>query len=259
MHRKRLTKNEIENIYNNKAQYENLNNEGKILFHVINFRQTSADESLDFLLNTVDYDIKTFKKQEKYYVRGMDEEDIAQECRYMLLKAIEHYDPFRGHDFVNYCRMLFKGRLITLLKESLFYKNIPLNFSASIHESIYTDGEGNSLTYEEIIPIGSMTFLDELCEIESIKILEDKLNNNLSDLESNAFSLYNKRYTYAEISEQLKITKKSVGNAIQRVKTKIPSIFQEERYEAKKRELAKKKGNNTIKKNIKDKKNKPKK
>lgn len=226
--KKKLTKKEISNILSRKVIFDNLPENGKILYHIGKFRDLKEESSFSYLLSVVKQDIDNLKNNDKIFIKGYDADDIDQECRIMLVAAIDKYDPERGHDFRSYCRLLFKGRLISLLQETRRQKHIILNFSVSLSQSVYSDNDGNVVTYEDIIKTEDMDFLDFLCAKEYENMIKDKLNCNLSDLESSVYDAYISGYSYKEGSVLLNINKKSFGNAVQRVKTKIPEIFKDE-------------------------------
>lgn len=224
--RKFLTQKQIGNILANNVEYKDLDDAGKTLFHIGRYRRFEDNKSFEFLLKVVDKDISVFKM--KWHIKGLDEDDIYQECCLQVVRAIQLFDPSRNNDFRSYCRILFTGKLNSLMNDVERLKNRPINFSHSLQAPVSTDLEGNSVCFEDIIPNSDSSFLDDLCYEEYISSLEDKLYSNLSDLEAKAFALYLHKYPYKEIADILRKNRKSIGNAIQRVKTKIPVIFSED-------------------------------
>ena len=53
----------------------------------------------------------------------------------------------------------------------------------------------------------------------------DKINDTLTDFESEVFSLYISGFKYDEIALALDKDKKSIDNAIQRIKLKIKKVL----------------------------------
>lgn len=242
MHRKKkLTNQEIKNILENKVKLENLDENGEIFYHIVSYRKNRDDKSFVFLQKIVQIDIDNITKNDHYFIKGFERDDIEQECYIMLVKAIEAFDPLRGGDFRSFCRLLFRGRLISLLQESRRYKNIVINYSCSLHQPVYSDQEGNVITYEDLVSEDDFDFLDQLCLKEYYESMKDKLNEGLSELESDVYGLYLDGLTYKEGSDELGINKKSFGNAIQRVKSKIGSIFDEDIKEDEKKRNERKK------------------
>lgn len=228
MRRKKLSVQEIKNIENEKCDYASLDDNGKEFYHVVNFRKKACEESFVYLKNLVQQDIDNLIENDHYFIKGFEKDDINQECYIMLVKAAEAFDPLRGGDFRSYCRLLFKGRLISLLQESRRYKNIVINYSCSLSQPVFSDQEGNVITYEDLVSSNDFDFLDQLCLNEYYKNTIDKLDDGLSDLESGVYKLYLDGMSYREGSDSLGINKKSFGNAVQRVKSKISIIFEDE-------------------------------
>lgn len=242
MRRKRkLSDQEISDILEGKADLEKLDEHGQVYYHIVNYRKTKDEKSFVFLQKVVQPDIDNITNNDHYFIKGFERDDIEQECYIMLVKAVEAFDPNRGGDFRSFCRLLFRGRLISLLQESRRYKNIVINYSCSLHQPVYSDQEGNVITYEDLVSEENFDFLDQLCLKEYYESMKDKLNDGLSELESDVYELYLEGLTYNEGSKELGINKKSFGNAIQRVKSKIGNIFEEDiRVEEKKQNARKK-------------------
>ena len=54
----------------------------------------------------------------KYYVPGLDVEDIAQELRVVLLKAQRTYNPDKGAKFITYLYKMFDSRIKNILRDT---------------------------------------------------------------------------------------------------------------------------------------------
>lgn len=225
---KKLSKQEIEDILEEKANLEDLDENGKIFYHILKYRRYKDEQSFVYLQKIVQQDIDNITNNDHYFIKGYERDDIEQECYIMLVKSIDAFDPNRGGDFRSFCRLLFRGRLISLLQESRRYKNIVINYSCSLHQPVYSDQEGNVITYEDLVSSEDFDFLDQLCLKEYYESMKDKLNEGLSELECEVYERYLDGFTYKEGSEELGINKKSFGNAIQRVKSKIGLIFEDD-------------------------------
>ena len=226
-HRK-LTEKETKSIREGKVKLEDLEENGKVFYYVVKYNKEHDEKSFTFLKKIVQSDIDNITNNDHYFIKGFEKCDIEQECYIMLVKAIEAFDPDRGGDFRSFCRLLFRGRLVSLLQESRRYKNIVMNYSCSLQQPVYSDQEGNVITYEDLVSCDNFDFLDQLCLKEYYESMKDKLNDGLSELESDVYEKYLDGLTYKEGSEELSINKKSFGNAIQRVKSKIGNIFEED-------------------------------
>lgn len=239
--RKNLTPKEIESILEGKSNFDDLSDNGKVFYHVVNFRDNGSEASFKYLMEHVKPIIDRLKSGNKYFIKGNDAEDIEQECNIQLISAANSYDPYKNPDFKGYCIIKFHGRIVSLLQESTRYKNIPLNFAQSIHQPLFEDGDGTPFTYEETLHSEELNFLEQLCLAEYHSGLTGRLNDGLSELEERVFELYIHGYSYQEGSILLQINKKSFGNAIQRVKGKIIEIFQEDIEKEKEKKRTRKK------------------
>ena len=75
----------------------------------------------------------------------------------------------------------------------------------------------------EIAPDPSDTIVNK----ETFLNIKSKIISILSDFEQQVLDYHLCGYTYTQIATALEVEPKSVDNAMQRIKTKIPSIIQE--------------------------------
>lgn len=239
--KKLLTEKEIESIIDGTAEYDSLDENGKVFYHVVKFRADGKEKSYIYLQKVVTPDVENIISSEQFHIKDYDDDDIRQECWIMLIEAAEKFNPRRG-DFRSFCRLLFKGRLVTLLKKSRRKKNVVNNYATSMSQAIIEDNDGHPITYEDIIPSQELNFLKQLCVQEYHNLLVERLNDGLSELERDSFLCHLDDLTYKEAAEELGVTKKCYGNALQRGKSKISSLFEKEIEEHKKKRKKKPKG-----------------
>jgi RNA polymerase sporulation-specific sigma factor len=173
-------------------------------------------------------EIKKMQDKSNLWVFGYDRDDIEQECGFMLLKAIKNYCPSRCKNFRFYVRILFKGRIISLIQESKRYKNVTLNVCASLDDNAFRDNDGNNYSLYELIPESEELLMDLIVDKDYFGQLKFKIYEYLTQMEKQIFDLYLESYSYEDISKILGCQTKSVDNAIQRAKNKIPIIMQNE-------------------------------
>ena len=133
-------------------------------------------------------------------------EDLEQEGIWGLYSAVESYDPSRGIPFDAFAVMCIKRKMYTY--SSRFIKNVPN----------YVDEIDNVSSEEK--------FEEDILDRAEISDIFGKLKDTLSDLENNVLVLYLQELSYAEISDKLSITEKSVDNAMSRVKVKLKKLFE---------------------------------
>ena len=158
----------------------------------------------------------------KYYMSGMEKDDIFQEGMIGLYNAIKDYNS-KKTSFKNFAILCVSRRIISLLKSSNRQKHIPLNSSLSL-DSISSDEQYNSMIDAIKAPSDhnpEAIFITN----ETLDLYEQKIIDALSILELKVFKQYLNSMSYDDIATTLNINKKSVDNAIQRIKKKLEAIL----------------------------------
>lgn len=198
----------------------------KEICEVVDRAKEGDEEAYNFLLSFVQPDIK--KLQSKLWVFGYEEDDIFNECGITLLDAIANFDPSRCKKFRIYVRHLFRRRIVSLIQRSKRHKNVTLNISASLDCQVYEDDEGNMYSLYDLIPSNDELLSERIERREYCDALKAKMYRDLTKKEREVFELYLEDLSYEEIASKLSIDAKSVDNAIQRVKNKIPRVMKDE-------------------------------
>ena len=142
-----------------------------------------------------------------YFLAGGDSEDLIQEAMFGLLSAIRSFDSTRDASFRTFAEVCIRNRIRSAVTSASREKHTPLNRSVSMEEHAnqfrpQTGPEENLIGREE--------------EEERLA----GLNRRLSPLEQNILSLYLEGCSCPEIARQTGRSKKSVDNAIQRIRRK---------------------------------------
>ncbi|MBR3792152.1 MAG: sigma-70 family RNA polymerase sigma factor [Clostridia bacterium] len=158
----------------------------------------------------------------KYYMSGMEKDDIFQEGMIGLYNAIKDYNhPQKS--FKNFAILCISRKIISLLKASNRQKHIPLNTSLSL-DVITFDDKYNKMV-ENLISHDDHNPESIYINNETLNLYEKKINEVLSELELKVFECYISGMSYLDISEYLNINKKAVDNAIQRIKKKLEAAL----------------------------------
>ncbi len=190
-------------------------------------RESESEEAFIQLQSFLASYISLFGK--RYRIRGCDSEEIEQECLYALrYKAIEDFNPERGK-FKSFAILCIKRHLFSLIKGNNQQKRRVLNQSLSLDEDRSEDGEHLSLS--SIITENEMSVRDRMIKSESSKLRQSLLMSKLSKLEQEVFRLYIKQFRYDEIVNSLKkifprkkLSKKTVDNSLQRIRSKAQEM-----------------------------------
>ena len=173
----------------------------------------------------LEYIIKKYKnfvkaKAKSYFLIGADKEDIIQEGRIGLYKAVRDFDASKTNSFKGFADICITRQIITAIKTATRQKHIPLNSYISLNKPVYD--EESERTLLDIIATSIVTDPEELIiSKEELKHIESKMNELLSDLELQVVEYYLNGKSYQYIADKLKRDVKSIDNALQRVKRKL--------------------------------------
>lgn len=183
------------------------------------FQANDGDKNaLEFLLHK--YKELVNIKISRYFIIGAEKDDIFQEGMIGLYKAIKNFNNTKESSFKSFANLCIERQLITAIKTSNRQKNMPLNSSISLNSSAYENNDDS----EDLIEIfDSNTIEDPLETItkkEYYRMIETKIQENLSNFEKKVLNSYAMGESYTKIAERLSAPVKSVDNAIQRIRKK---------------------------------------
>ena len=159
----------------------------------------------------------------KYFLQRAEYEDLLQEGRIAIYRAVQSYDC--GHPFEHFVRMCIKRRIIDTLRSHNRRKHSGFNSAYSLNSNLADDNEH---TFLERMPSGSDPAQTVMDVQEARSIIKD-LTKNLSEMERQVFAYYFVAgYKQQDLVKTLGIKPKALDNAIQRIKKK--STLFKERY-----------------------------
>ena len=135
-----------------------------------------------------------------------------------LLTAIRSYDPERDASFRTYAEICIKSRLLTAVRAAQGGKHAPLNHSISYEPPLF-DGTSAHLFSSTESPE------DVVIGREELKERLDALKGQLSELEAQILTPYLSGLSCGEIARRVGRSRKSVDNAIQRIRRKMARSF----------------------------------
>jgi len=153
----------------------------------------------------------------KYFLPRADYDDLIQEGRIAIYRAVLSYDTKLDIPFLHFLRMVIKRKLIDSLRKYTRQKHINLNDAYSLNNVISESEETSflSLLADGEDPATKVIANDEACS------MIHGLNKDLSNLERLVFDHYFLQgFKQREVSERLGLPAKSLDNAIQRIKRK---------------------------------------
>lgn len=147
----------------------------------------------------------------RYNISGLEPDDLTQEGLLGLLSAVKSYKTDKGASFNTYAAVCINRRIVTLLKRSGNSKKKALNNYVSLDD----DEVVRSMTEGGVNP--EEMFIDR----ENLSDLEKSISIWLSEKEKRVLELYIAGESYGGIGAALGLSKKSVDNALQRIKRKL--------------------------------------
>lgn len=202
------------------------------IVRIVNKAKGGDEKSFKQLLKLVESDLR--KIAGHFYILGGDREDVMQELRLGVFKAINSYDCTKDTTFKNFCvNLVCKRHLATAISSAKRMKNSVLNDSISLDAPIILGDDGNLQTLADFIPEKQNPY-DESPECDLVRdiIVREEFNLNskrlierLTPLEAEIFHEYNHNSSYKEISITLNVPAKCVDNALTRIRKKANEVY----------------------------------
>lgn len=203
----------------NSSQYDDMTDEKLIE----NIEQNDA-KALECLIKR--YDDVVNMKANKFFMIGAEREDMVQEGRIGLYKAVKSYNAQKQNSFRTFANLCIERQLITAVKNSNRQKHMPLNSYVSLNASAYEENDDTT-----VMEVFETQTIDDPSEIiankEYFDYMENKIDNSLSDFEKQVLKYYKRGDSYANIAAKLDSKVKSVDTAIQRIRKKAAKIKNE--------------------------------
>ncbi|EHQ90034.1 sigma-70 family RNA polymerase sigma factor [Desulfosporosinus youngiae] len=153
----------------------------------------------------------------KYFLPRADYDDLIQEGRIAIYRAIRSYDDDSGIPFLHFLRMVIKRKLIDSLRRYTRQKHTNLNEAYSLNNVI---SESEETSFLELLPNAEDPASTVIANDEINTMIQD-LNKNMSNLERLVFEHYFiQGFKQRELSEHLGLHPKSLDNALQRIRHK---------------------------------------
>lgn len=146
-----------------------------------------------------------------YKTAGLDHDDFTQEGFIGLLDAIRGFDPERGVSFKTFASVCIRNRLNKQLAAVQAKKHSALNQSIPLDEMSAAETSGNP----------EMLLLQKEKQLE----VNQQIKALLSSFEKETLLLYLEGYSYENISSKLGVTRKSVDNALVRIRKKLKFLL----------------------------------
>ena len=197
-------------------RFDSMDDEQLILL----IRDGGRDETVDYIMNK--YKDLVRKKAASMYILGADRDDLIQEGMIGLFKAVRDYDAGRDASFSTFADLCISRQMYSAIKSLSRKKHMPLNSYISIYASREDSVQGSDVSLEEILESDSNLIPEQyVLDQENLKILEENIDKDLSELERQVLDLYITGMSIKKIAGVLGRDEKSTDNAMQRVRAKL--------------------------------------
>ena len=175
---------------------------------------------MDYLLEKYKPMVK--KKAKAMYLLGGDSDDLIQEGMIGLFKAVRDYAPDQNSSFYSFAKLCITRQLYSAITASRRKKHSPLNSYISLYE---TGADDQNPLIETVEAEGQNNPEELLISQEYATLIESRLEEALSDLESRVLYLHLRGTDYKTIAKLLDKSPKTIDNALQRIKNKTEKIL----------------------------------
>ncbi len=142
-------------------------------------------------------------------ISACEADDIRQEALIALYNAAIAYEPSKNTTFGAYAKVCIRNRIASYIR--CFQEN---DRSESLDEKEREIDGPNFETPEQIV-----------ISKESLCNLNRRIDETLTGFEKSVFALYIGNMSYAEMAKALSKPKKSIDNAIHRIKAKLRKLL----------------------------------
>ena len=177
---------------------------------------------IDYLMEKYKNTVR--KEANAMYLLGGENDDLIQEGMIGLFKAVQDYDPEQRTSFFSFAKLCITRQMYSAIEASRRKKHGPLNS----YDSLYELGEDESKLMDMMAAGGESNPEELFVSREYVRILQNRLEESLSDLESRVLYLHLMGTDYKTIARLLDKSPKTVDNALQRIKNKTEKILEKE-------------------------------
>ena len=162
------------------------------------------------------------KKPMQCIFSAVRHDDLIQEGMIGLFKAVRDYAPDQNSSFYSFAKLCITRQLYSAITASRRKKHSPLNSYISLYE---TGADDQNPLIETVEAEGQNNPEELLISQEYATLIESRLEEALSDLESRVLYLHLRGTDYKTIAKLLDKSPKTIDNALQRIKNKTEKIL----------------------------------
>ncbi|MEI3219710.1 MAG: RNA polymerase sporulation sigma factor SigH [Lachnoclostridium sp.] len=200
------------------SKYETMTDE-----QLIRDLKNGEKEIMDYIMDK--YKDLVRKEAKAMYLLGGENDDLIQEGMIGLFKAVQDYDENQNVSFYSFAKLCITRQMYSAIAASKRKKHMPLNSYVSLYDKAEKGKDGRVL---DTIEAGIESNPEQvMIGKEYVERLENKLGEQLSELEQRVLYLHLLGTDYKTIAKLLDRSPKTIDNALQRIKTKAERIIEQ--------------------------------
>jgi len=176
------------------------------------------DAAMEGLLRRYSGYVRYFAR--RYSLMGGDAQDLIQEGMIGLFFAVRAYDEARDASFKTFASSCIQSKLFSALKMDARGKNQPLNHSIPLEAPLFDSNPAQTILAQCAASVSGDP-VEHVIGDEAFKELTQALHGLLSPFEAQVLDQYLEGHSYQEIAEKTARPRKSIDNAIQRIRRKL--------------------------------------
>lgn len=194
--------------------YQDLND-----YELIYYVGENIEEASDILYDKYQPLVRGIASKMHKFIQntGLEFSDLMQEGGLALTSAIRSYEPDKDICFYTYARTCIEKKIISIIIKARRKKNKILNESVSY--DTFTNAQYSVLADTNSNP------LDIVIASNNEDNLQNLLKEELTEFELNVLKLKLSNFSYQEIADMLDKDKKSIDNAVQRIRLKAREVL----------------------------------
>lgn len=162
------------------------------------------------------------KEANAMFLLGGENDDLIQEGMIGLFKAIQDYNTEKEASFHSFAKLCVTRQMYSAIEASNRKKHFPLNS----YISLYDKDEDQGRLIDQMEATGESNPEELFISQEYAEVLEQKLQDSLSQLEKRVLYLHVLGFDYKTIGKLLDKSDKTVDNALQRIRGKMTKILE---------------------------------
>nr|WP_255398126.1 sigma-70 family RNA polymerase sigma factor [Sulfobacillus sp. hq2] len=152
----------------------------------------------------------------RYFLPGAEPEDVIQEGWIGFWRAIQHFDDERHGYFAGFAKLCVSRQIVSAVVGATRAKHQILNGAWSLDQPLHDN------TWWDVLAAHPHPSPEaDVIDREASQQLVDELGKKLSPLENAVFNARRQGKSYEEISQSVRRPRKTIDNALQRIRRKL--------------------------------------